>query len=132
MELITREICLASDVGGKDILFGGRMLAWADIAASIWCMKLVQSDSLITAHMSDIDFLMPVRVDDLVEFYGEGYRIGRTSVTVKIRVMIHDPRTGQTSDAFRFTSVMVNIDRNLHPKPLPEGVQNTGDLEETG
>jgi len=131
MELITREICLVSDVGSKDILFGGRMLAWADVAASIWCMKLVQSDNLITVHMSDIDFLAPVRVGDLVEFYGEGYKIGRTSVTVKILVMIHDPRTGQTSEAFRFTSVMVNIDRNLRSKPLPENVQNTGNLKET-
>ena len=124
MELITREICLTSDVGTKDILFGGRMLAWADIAASIWCRKLVKSDNLVTVHMSDIDFLAPVRVGDLVEFYGEGYRIGRSSVSVKLRVMIHDPRIDRTSEALRFSAIMVNIDADLRPKPLPEDVQN--------
>ena len=130
MELITRDICLASHVGTKEVLFGGQMLAWADIAASIWCMKLVQSDNLITVHMSDIDFLAPVRVGDLVEFWGEGYKIGRTSVTVRIRVMIHDPRTNVTTEAFRYSSVMVNIDRNLRPKALPEKLRNTEDWGE--
>ena len=127
MELITREICLASHVGTKDILFGGQMLAWADIASSIWCMRLVKSDNMITVHMSDIDFLSPVRVGEVVEFYGEGFTIGHSSVTVKMRVKIVDPRTGQTTEAFRYTCVMVNIDRNLRAKPLPEDVQGKSD-----
>lgn len=126
MELVTREICLASHVGTKDILFGGQMLVWADIAASIWCSKLISSDNIITVHMSDIDFLAPVRVGEIVEFYGEGYKIGRTSVSVKIRVQVLDPRTGQSTEAFRFTSVMVNIDKNLRSKEVPKEVQGTG------
>lgn len=124
MELITRQLCLAQHVGTKEILFGGQMLAWADIAASLWCMRLAQSDNMITVHMSDIDFLAPVRVGDTVEFYGESYATGRTSVTVRMLVMIFDPRTSQTSEAFRYTTVMVNIDRNLRPKPLPPALQN--------
>ncbi len=123
MELITRQLCLTQHVGTKEILFGGQMLAWADIAASIWCMRLTQSDHLITVHMSDVDFLTPVRVGDVVEFHGSGYRIGKTSVTVSIVVNIYDPHTAQTSEAFRYTAVMVNIDRNLRPKAHPDGIQ---------
>lgn len=125
MELITRRLCLTQHVGTKDVLFGGQMLAWADVAASIWCMRLARSDNMITKHMSDIDFLAPVRVGDVVEFYGESFKVGRTSVTVKIVVTIYDPRTSVTSEAFRYTTVMVNIDRNLRPKPLPPEIQGT-------
>ncbi len=101
------------------------MLAWADIAASIWCMKIVKSDNMITKHMSDIDFLAPVRVGDMVEFHGESYKVGRTSVTVKIVVTIYDPRTAVTSEAFRYTTVMVNIDRNLRPKAIDPLIQGS-------
>ncbi len=124
MELITQQVCLTQHVGTKEILFGGQMLAWADVAASLWCMRLARSDRMITVHMSDVDFLAPVRVGDIVEFFGESYRTGRTSVTVRIMVMIYDPRTTQTMEAFRYTTVMVNIDRNLRPKPLPPELQN--------
>lgn len=126
-KLINRQLCLTSHVGTKEILFGGQMLAWADIAASIWCMQIVRagSDSMITVHMSDIDFMAAVRVGDIVEFYGESYKVGRTSVTVHIIVKIYDPRSGTTSEAFRYTTVMVNIDRNLKPSPLMLDVQNT-------
>lgn len=123
MELITRQLCLTQHLGTKDVLFGGQMLAWADVASSLWCSRLTGSDSLLTVHMSDIDFLTPVRVGDIVEFYGDGYRIGKSSVTVKVVVKTNDPRTNVTSEAFRFHSVMVNVDRNMRPKPLPEGVQ---------
>ncbi len=125
MELLARQLCLTSHVGTKDVLFGGQMLAWADIAASIWCMRIVKSDNMITKHMSDIDFLAPVRVGDMVEFYGESYKVGRTSVTVRIVVTIYDPRTAVTSEAFRFTTVMVNIDRNLRPKAIDPSIQET-------
>lgn len=130
MDLITRQLCLTSHVGTKDILFGGQMLAWADIAASIWCMQIVKSDNMITVHMSDIDFLTPVRVGDTVEFYGDGYKVGRSSVTVMIKVKILDPRTGQRSDAFRYTCVMVNIDRNLRAVPVAQDIQGTGTMKE--
>jgi len=127
MELITREICLTSHVGTKEILFGGQMLAWADVAASLWCMQLIHSDNIITVHMSDIDFLAPVRVGEIVEFYGEGYKIGKTSVTVKICVKVLDPRTGERTEAFRYSCVMVNIDKNLRPRPVPKDVQGTSE-----
>jgi len=125
MELLLRQLCLTSHVGTKDVLFGGQMLAWADIAASIWCMRIAKSDNMITKHMSDIDFLAPVRVGDMVEFHGESYKVGKTSVTVRILVTIYDPRTAVTSEAFRYTTVMVNIDRNLRPKPIEPAIQNT-------
>ena len=125
MELITRQLCLTQHVGTKDILFGGQMLAWADIAASIWCMRLARADNMVTVHMSDMDFLAPVRVGEVVEFYGESYKIGKTSVTVQISVKINDPLSGVTTDAFHFTATMVNIDRNLRPKPLPQDIQRS-------
>ena len=123
MELINRQLCLTQHVGTKDILFGGQMLAWADIAASLWCMRLARADNLVTVHMSDMDFLAPVRVGEIVEFWGESYKIGHTSVTVKIVVHILDPLTGVTTEAFRYTTVMVNIDRNSRPKPFAAEIQ---------
>ena len=123
MELISRQMCLAQHVGTKETMFGGQMLAWADIAASVWCAQLSRSDSLLTVHMSDIDFLSPVRVGDLVEFWGEGYNLGRTSVKVRIVVKVYEPRSGETHECFRFTAVMVNVDRNLRATPLLAEVQ---------
>ena len=123
MELISRQLCLTQHVGTKGILFGGQMLAWADIAASLWSMKITRSDNLITVHMSDVDFLEPVRVGDIVEFYGEAYKVGHSSVTTRVLVRITDPRTELTKEAFKYTCVMVNIDRNLKSQPLPPDIQ---------
>ena len=101
------------------------MLAWSDIAASLWCMRIVHSDNMVTVHMSDLNFLAPVRVGDIVEFWGESYKVGKTSVTVKIMVNIFDPRSNITNEAFRYTTVMVNIDRNLRPKQVATELQGT-------
>lgn len=132
MELITRQLCLTQHVGTKEILFGGQMLAWADIAASLWCMRLTQSDQMITVHMSDVDFVSPVRVGDIVEFYGDTYKIGRSSVSAHIIVKTFDPRTGHTSEAFRYNAVMVNIDKNLKSQQFPREIQNTSGTGDSG
>ncbi len=126
MELITRQLCLTQHVGTRDILFGGQMLAWADIAASLWCRLLARSNQLITVHMSDIDFVKPVRVGDCVEFFGEGYHIGKSSITVYIVVKISAALVGKTVEAFRYTTVMVNIDSDLKSQPFPKEIQDTG------
>lgn len=131
MELITRQLCLTQHVGTRDILFGGQMLAWADIAASLWCRLLSKSNQLITVHMSDISFVAPVHVGDCVEFFGESYFIRKSSITVQIVVKISNALVCQTIEAFRFTAVMVNIDRNLKSLPFPEEIQNTGTCDST-
>ncbi|MBT7615777.1 MAG: hypothetical protein HN590_00675, partial [Calditrichaeota bacterium] len=68
----------------------------------------------------------PVRVGECVEFFGEGYHIGKSSITVYIVVKISAALVGETIEAFRYTTVMVSIDSKLKSLPFPIAIQNTG------
>ena len=66
-------------------------------------------------------FHSPVFVGDLVSFYTETLRVGRTSVTVKVTVEA-DRSTG--SGRVKVTEaevVYVRVDKNNHPLPIVSG-----------
>jgi len=66
-------------------------------------------------------FHAPVFVGDLVSFYTETLRLGRTSVTVKVIVEVergpHGPETGRVK-VTEAEVVYVHVDRHNHPTPL--------------
>ena len=66
------------------------ILSYIDQAGAIEA-HLHGADSVVTVAMEKVVFHAPVYVGDLVSFYGELVRIGRTSITVKVVVEAAPP-----------------------------------------
>ena len=80
-----RVLLLPKDTNAYGTIFGGVILSNIDLASAVEARKLAPH-RYVTKAMHEVEFHEPVFVGDLVDFYTETIRIGRTSVTVRVSV----------------------------------------------
>src|SRR5512138_1302972 len=80
-----RVLLLPKDTNAYGTIFGGVILSNIDLASAVEARKL-GTHRFLTKAMREVEFHEPVFVGDLVDFYTETLRVGRTSVTVKVSV----------------------------------------------
>ncbi len=119
--VITRHICLSRDLGVGGNLYGGQMLGWIDEAAAIYGMLVVGSERVVTRAFEHAEFRQPVKLGDLVEFIADGYKIGNTSITVKLKVEILEVSTGHRIDTHGVSVTLVHVSKNGMPMPIQHG-----------
>jgi len=73
------------DTNAFGTIFGGVILAEIDLAAAVEAHRQ-HSGRLVTIAMDEIIFRAPVYVGDCVSFFTATERVGRTSITVDVRV----------------------------------------------
>src|SRR5215211_5231167 len=110
-----RVVLMPKDTNAHGTIFGGVILSYIDIAAAIEVRKHTLK-RIVTKAMREVIFVAPVFVGDLVSFYTELVRIGRTSITIK--VMVEADRISNPGQRVRVTEaevVYVAIDENRRP-----------------
>lgn len=80
-----RVIMMPKDTNALGTIFGGIILSYIDQAGAVEAHRHV-TGRLVTVAMREVEFHAPVFIGDLVSFYTETLRLGRTSVTVKVLV----------------------------------------------
>ena len=80
-----RVVMMPRDTNPMGTIFGGEILSYIDQAGAVEARKHTEH-ALATVAMHEVKFIAPVFVGDLVSFYGELLRIGRTSITIRITV----------------------------------------------
>src|SRR2546425_6665513 len=80
-----RVVLMPKDTNAHGTIFGGVILSYIDIAAAIEVRKHT-SKTIVTKAMHEVVFVAPVFVGDIVSFYTELVRIGRTSITIEVVV----------------------------------------------
>ena len=78
-------LLLPKDTNAYGTIFGGVILSHVDLASAIEARK-VAAHRYVTKAMREVDFHEPVFLGDIVSFYTETVRIGRTSITVRVTV----------------------------------------------
>ena len=76
---------LPKDTNAYGTIFGGVILSHIDLASAVEARKTAPL-RYVTRAMHEVEFHEPVFVGDVVSFYTETIRVGRTSVTVRVRV----------------------------------------------
>jgi acyl-CoA thioesterase YciA len=66
-------------------IFGGVILSHIDLASAVEARKAAPH-RYVTKAMREVEFHEPVFVGDIVSFFTETSRIGRTSITVRVLV----------------------------------------------
>lgn len=111
---------LPRDTNPHGTIFGGVILSYIDQAGAIEA-HLHGAPRVVTVAMDKVVFHEPVTLGDLVSFYGELVRRGRTSITV--RVIVEAERPGAEDPPRRVTEAVityVNVDEAGRPVPLDE------------
>ena len=77
---------LPRDTNSQGTIFGGVILSYIDMAGAIEAHRHTGMDRFVTVAMREVIFHAPVFVGDLVSFFSETVKVGRTSITVRVMV----------------------------------------------
>ncbi len=80
-----RVLMMPRDTNAQGTIFGGVILSYIDQAGAIEARRQ-GANVLVSVAMDKIVFHEPVYVGDLISFWTQTLRIGRTSITVKVVV----------------------------------------------
>ena len=120
-----RVLLLPKDTNAYGTIFGGVILSNIDLASAVEARK-VGVHRFVTKAMREVEFHEPVYVGDLVDFYTETLRVGRTSVTVRVSVEAERWNSAQPSgsghgERVKVTEaevVLVAVDSRGRPVPI--------------
>ena len=113
-----RVTLLPRDTNKYGTIFGGVILTHIDLAGAVQARQTCGPYNFVTVAMDKVVFHKPVFVGDVVSFYTETLRIGRTSVTTKVVVeatRADDLKTVKVTEA---EVVFVAIGANRKPVPV--------------
>jgi acyl-CoA thioesterase YciA len=117
-ELVLKVIPMPGDCNANGDIFGGWVMAQVDLAGSVIPARHTQG-RMATVAVNEFIFKQPVRVGDILSFFSEVTRIGRTSVTVKVEVFAERFRSQGTYIKVTEASVTyVAIDDQGRPREI--------------
>tara|TARA_B100000902_G_scaffold131526_1_gene130358 strand:- start:8 stop:397 length:390 start_codon:yes stop_codon:yes gene_type:complete len=114
MEFRTRKLIKPEDLNAGGTLFGGQLLKWIDEEAAIYAMCQLENSKVTTKFMSEIDFISPAKLGDVVEIGIETIKYGNTSITFKCGARVKD----SAQPIIKIEKIVfVNLDNSGQPSP---------------
>jgi len=113
-----RVLMMPRDTNVHGTIFGGVILSHIDQAGAVHARN-EGLDRVVTIAMEAVEFKRPVYVGDVVSFYCETLRTGRTSIAIFVdvwakRSMPHPANERVTSAEI----VFVHVDEGRNPLPI--------------
>jgi acyl-CoA thioesterase YciA len=112
-------LLLPKDTNVFGTIFGGVILSHIDLASAVEARK-AGAHRYVTKAIREVEFHQPVLLGDIVNFYTETLRLGRTSVTVKVDVEVERWGAGR-GEKVKVTEaevVVVAVDAQGRPTPI--------------
>jgi len=106
------------DTNAEGTIFGGVILSLIDQAAYVEAVRQAHR-RYVTVAMREVVFHQPVFVGDVLSLYCDTVRVGRTSLTIHVRVCARrriDP--DQDVKVTEAEVVFVSVDEAGHPVPV--------------
>ncbi len=111
-----RVVPMPADSNPSGDIFGGWVMSQVDIAGSIPAIRTARG-RVATVAVNSFVFRQPVMVGDLVSFYAEVIKIGRTSITVEVEVYAQrNPEKEETVKVTEATLTYVAVDAQRRPR----------------
>lgn len=117
------EILMPGDLNGYSRLFGGRLMEWIDVVAAVVARRHSGCE-VTTASVDNLEFQAPAFANDTVVLEGCITCVGRTSMEVRVDTYV-EALGGKRHRVNRAYLVMVALDRNQKPVPVPQLILET-------
>jgi acyl-CoA thioesterase YciA len=104
-DVAIRITMMPRDTNAHGTVFGGIILSYIDVAGGVEAVRYTGHDRFVTVSMREITFLQPVFIGDLVSFYAETIKVGKTSITT--RIVVEAERFGSRGQSVRVTEAEV-------------------------
>ena len=123
MKLLTKRIVMARDIGIHGNLFGGVLLSWIDEAAAAYATEYCYTPNMVTVHVGELIFKKPLKAGQHVRIYGEVYKLGETSITLKIEAKKYNVYSSEETIVCTTIITFVRIDDDGTPTPIGETIK---------
>jgi acyl-CoA hydrolase len=110
--------------GESGVLFGGVMMQWIDVCGGVAAMRHAGGE-VVTASIDRLDFLVPVRLGDVVILQAQVNYAAHTSMEIGCRVETEHPKTRERLYTTKAYLTFVKVDNNGRPKKVPPLVTET-------
>ena len=98
-------VMMPKDTNAHGTIFGGVILSHVDLASGVEAFK-VAPHLYVTKAMREVEFHEPVYTGDLVSFFPSVVRVGRTSVTIRVKTSRDSATGGLTSARLPWTPLL--------------------------
>jgi acyl-CoA hydrolase len=115
---VQTQIVLPNDTNTLGNLFGGKLLQWMDIVASISAHRHSRR-VVVTASVNNVSFNIPINHASLVTLEAKVSRAFSSSMEVFIDVWVEDPVSGKKVKCNEAIYTFVAVDQNGSPLPVP-------------
>lgn len=95
------------DTNAHGTVFGGVILSYIDVAGGVEAVRHTKHERFVTVAMKEVIFHEPVFIGDLVSFYAQTLRVGKTSIT--IHVDVEAERFGNHGEIVKVTSAEITF-----------------------
>src|ERR1039458_4580140 len=120
------EIVMPNDANPLNALVGGRLMHWIDLAGAR-AAHCQSRQRVVTASIDHMDFLVPVRVGDLVILRSSVNRVFHTSMEVGVKVWVENYRSDEKQHVSSAYLTFVAIDAVGNRMPVPQVIPETED-----
>ena len=118
------EIVLPNDANPLNALLGGRLMHWIDMAAAMAAHRHSRQ-YVVTASIDHLDFLVPVRVGDIVILRSSVNRVYRTSMEVGVKVWVENYHTESNQHVSSAYLTFVAVDASGRRLPVAPVIPET-------
>jgi acyl-CoA thioesterase YciA len=112
-----RVVMMPRDTNAEGTIFGGVILSLIDQAAYVEAVRQTHH-RYVTVSMREVVFHQPVFVGDVLSLYCDTIRVGRTSLTIRVRVCARR-RTDPDQDIKVTEAEVVFVSVDDSGKPVP-------------
>jgi acyl-CoA hydrolase len=120
----TTELVLPSHTNQLGTIFGGQLMAWIDITASIAAARHARG-VCVTASIDALHFVAPVRTGQHVRIQCAVNSTGRTSMEIGARLDTEDVVNGTRTHVATAYLTFVAIDEHGRPRPVAPVIPET-------
>jgi len=122
------EIVLPNDANPLAALLGGRLMHWIDLAGAMAAHRHSRSH-VVTASVDHIDFLVPVRVGDLVVLRSSVNRVFQTSMEAGVKIFVENYIADTVQHVASAYLTFVAIDAKGNHLKVPAVIPETEDQQ---
>jgi acyl-CoA hydrolase len=111
-------LVLPQDTNVHGTAFGGKIMQWMDIAASISAGRHAEGP-VVTASVDDLQFTRPIRMGDVVIIRARVNYTGKTSMEVGVHVDREEAHTRRREHCMTAYFTFVGVDAHGKPRAVP-------------
>ncbi len=114
----TTHLVMPADANGLGTAFGGRVMQWIDLAASMAAMRHTRLP-VVTASIDQLSFLAPLRLREIAVLRAQVNAVFGSSMEVEVKVVAEDPGSGEKRQCCEAFLTMVALGPDGRPTKAP-------------